>query len=289
MVMEPCLPEEGVWKYQSQSHILKRSKAMAGRAGYSWGSRRALNTPCWTPCHMLFLLLTGYAVFYSWVPAREGLPRHLKIGLEMGKLGAREPETFQQVSALWTRTSLTEWLGLVHSGHPLWATGGSAAAPSAHLSLRRLKRDWVVLSTSCPENDKDRYRKVRAGRAEWVLQSHRVPVQRGLLLTGSFLAGSLSVLSSHQISQGQGSQGTHNIICPGANNRPYLLWEGRQGGWCDTSLEHRRTLLGSVSSTIWDPGGHLHLESREGILNRQFQRVQCGFRGVWARGALTPL
>lgn len=67
---------------------------MAGRAGCSWGSRRALNTPCWTPCHMLFLLLTGYAVFYSWVPAREGLPRHLKIGLEMGKLGAREPETF---------------------------------------------------------------------------------------------------------------------------------------------------------------------------------------------------
>ena len=51
---------------------------MAGRAGCSWGSRRALNTPCWTPCHMLFLLLTGYAVFYSWVPAREGLPRHLK-------------------------------------------------------------------------------------------------------------------------------------------------------------------------------------------------------------------
>lgn len=105
------------------------------------GEQKGLEHSMLDPVPHLFLLLTGYAVFYSWVPAREGLPRHLKIGLEMGKLGAREPETFQQVSALWTRTSLTEWLGLVHSGHPLWATGGSAASPSAHLSLRRLKRD----------------------------------------------------------------------------------------------------------------------------------------------------
>ena len=33
------------------------------------------------------------------------------------------PETLQQVSALWTRAILTEWLGPVHSGHPFWTPG----------------------------------------------------------------------------------------------------------------------------------------------------------------------
>ena len=97
------------------------------------------------------------------MPASKGLPRHFKLGLEMGELDAREPETLQQVSALWTRASLTEWLGLVHSGHPLWTPGGGAAAPSAHLGLWRWKRDWVVLSTSYSENDKGQFQKVRAG------------------------------------------------------------------------------------------------------------------------------
>ena len=39
MVMEPSLPEEGVWQHQPQRHILKRRKAMADGAGCSWGSR----------------------------------------------------------------------------------------------------------------------------------------------------------------------------------------------------------------------------------------------------------
>ena len=70
------------------------------------------------------------------------------------------PETLQQVSALWKRAILTEWLGPVHSGHPLWTPGGSAAAASPHRGLRRWKRHWVVLSTSCPENDKGQFPKV---------------------------------------------------------------------------------------------------------------------------------
>ena len=90
----------------------------------------------------------------------------IKLGLAMGELDAREPKTLQQVSALWTRAGLTEWLGPVHSGHPLWTPGGCAADPSAHLGLRRWKRDWVVLPTSFPENEKGQFPKVRAGWAE---------------------------------------------------------------------------------------------------------------------------
>ena len=89
-----------------------------------------------------------------------------KLGLVMGELDAREPKTMQQVSALWTRAGLTERLGPVHSGHPLWTPGGGAAAPSAHLGLRRWKRDRVVLPSSCPENDKGQIPKVGAGWAE---------------------------------------------------------------------------------------------------------------------------
>ena len=89
-----------------------------------------------------------------------------KLGLAMGELDAREPETLQQVRALWTRVGLTERLGSVHSGHPLWTPGGGAAVPSAYLGLRRWKRDWVVLPSSCPENDKDQFPKVGAGWAE---------------------------------------------------------------------------------------------------------------------------
>ena len=46
-------------------------------------------------------------------------------------------------------------------------------------------------------------------------------MKRSLLLTRSFLAGSLSVLSSHQISQGQGNPGVHSITGPGANDPRY--------------------------------------------------------------------
>ena len=52
-----------------------------------------------------------------------------KLGLAIGELDAREPETLQQVSALWTRAGLTEQLGPVHSGHSLLSPGGGAAAP----------------------------------------------------------------------------------------------------------------------------------------------------------------
>ena len=55
----------------------------------------------------------------------------------MGMLDAREPKILQQVSAVWTRASLTEWLGPVCSGHPLQTPGGGAAVPSAHLGFRR--------------------------------------------------------------------------------------------------------------------------------------------------------
>ena len=74
-----------------------------------------------------------------------------------------DPETLQQVSALWTRADLTEWLGPVDSSHPLRTPGGGDAVPSAYLGLRRWKRDWVVLSTSYSENDKGQFQKVRAG------------------------------------------------------------------------------------------------------------------------------
>ena len=93
-------------------------------------------------------------------------PQDTKLGLATGELDAREPETLQQVSALWTRAGLTERLGPVHSGHPLWTPGGGAAAPSAHLGLRRWKRDRVVLPTSCTENDKGQFPKVGAGWTE---------------------------------------------------------------------------------------------------------------------------
>ena len=84
-----------------------------------------------------FLFLAGYAAFYSWLPASEGLPRHLMLGLAMGELDAREPKTLQQVNVVWTRAGLTEWLGPVHSRHPLWTPGGGSAASSAHLGLSR--------------------------------------------------------------------------------------------------------------------------------------------------------
>ena len=78
-------------------------------------------------------------------------------------------------------------------------------------------------------------------------------------MPGSLLAGSPSVLSLHQISQGRGRPGAHSITRPGADNAPYLLWTGRQGGWCDTPLGQRRDTPGCVSSTPetqWEVGAH---------------------------------
>ena len=65
-----------------------------------------------------------------------------------------------------------------------------------------------------------------------MLESHRVLVKRGLLLTRSFLAGSHSVLSPYQISQGQGSPGVHNITGPGTDDPRYGVFiMGRETGW----------------------------------------------------------
>ena len=57
-------------------------------------------------------------------------------------------------------------------------------------------------------------------------------MKSSLLLTGSFLAGSLSVLSSHQISQGQGNPGVHSITGPGADDPRYSVFiMGREKWW----------------------------------------------------------
>ena len=108
-----------------------------------------------------------------------------------------------------------------------------------------------------------------------MLRSHRILVKRDLLLIRSFLADSLSVLSSYQISQGQGSPGVHSITGPGAKKSS--LWrvyyrQGDKSGWCDTPLDKRRDPLGCVPSTSWDPSEHWgqqQLGSGEGILNGQ--------------------
>ena len=129
MVMEPSLPEEGVWQHQPQTHILNRRKAMAAGAGCSLGSRGALNTPCWTPaqpasppsCWAWSFLLLG--------ACQRGAPKTPQPGFGDGRAGCQGPQTLQQVSTLWTRASLTEWLGPVHSGHALWTPGGGGAAP----------------------------------------------------------------------------------------------------------------------------------------------------------------
>ena len=197
-----------------------------GRWGWVFlGEQRGLGHSMLDPCP------TGFSSFSlgmqlsppGYLPVRGS--QDTKLGLTKGELDAREPKTLPQGSALCTRAGLTERLGPVHSGHPLWTPGGGAAVPSAHLGLRRWKRDQVVLPTSCPENDKGQSPKVRAGWAEQVLGSHRVPVKRALLLTGSFLAGSPPVLSSHQITWTRQSR-CPNITRLGADNPPYLLGQG---------------------------------------------------------------
>lgn len=83
----------------TKRHILKRRKAMAGRAGCSQGTKRPWTLQAGTlPCRLLFL--AGCAVFYFWLPASEGLSRRLKLGWTMGMLDAREPKILQQISAV---------------------------------------------------------------------------------------------------------------------------------------------------------------------------------------------
>ena len=138
-----------------------------GRRGWVFlGKQRGLGHCMLDPCP------TGFSSFSldmqlspsGCLPARGS--QDTKLALAMDELDAREPETLQQVSALWTRAGLTERLGPVHSGHPLQTPGGSAPAPSAHLGLRRWKRDRVVLPSSCPDNDEGQFPKVGAGWAE---------------------------------------------------------------------------------------------------------------------------
>ena len=113
-----------------------------GLSRWGWmflGEQRGLGHCMLDPC------ATGFSSFSlgmqlspaGCLPVRSSLGT--KLGLVMGELDAGEPKTLQQVSALWKRASLTERLGPVHSGHPLWTPGGGAADPNAHLGLRRWK------------------------------------------------------------------------------------------------------------------------------------------------------
>ena len=144
-----------------------KEEKVHGRRGWVFlGEQRGLGHSILDPC------LIGFSSFSlgmqlsptGCLPVRGS--QDTKLGLAMCELDAREPENLQQVSALWTRVGLTERLGPVHSGHPLWTPDGGAAAPSAHLGLRRWKRDRVVLPTSCPDNDKGQFPKDRAGWTE---------------------------------------------------------------------------------------------------------------------------
>ena len=64
---------------------------MAGGAGCSWGAEGPWTLHAGPLPNQLLLPLAGHGAFYSWVPASEGLPRHLNLGLEMGELDARDP------------------------------------------------------------------------------------------------------------------------------------------------------------------------------------------------------
>ena len=138
-----------------------------GRRGWGFlGEQRDSGHCMLDPCQTGFSSFSlGMQLSPAGCPPVRG-SQDTKLGLVMGELDARESETLQQVSALWTRAGLTERLGPVHSGHPLWIPGGGAASSSAHLSLRRWKRERVVLPTSCPDNDKGQFPKVRPGWAQ---------------------------------------------------------------------------------------------------------------------------
>ena len=153
--------------FENISH--KDSKEEKGHGRWGWvflGEQRGLGHCILDPCPTSF---PSFSLGMQLSPARcppVRASQDTKLGLAMGELDAREPETLQQVSALWTRASLTERLGPVHSGHLLWTPGGGAADPSAHLGLSRWKKHQVVLPSSCPENDKGQFTKVGAGWAE---------------------------------------------------------------------------------------------------------------------------
>ena len=150
--------------FDNISHKDTKEEKGHGRQGWMFlGEQRGLGHCMLDPCPSGF---SSFSLGMQLSPA--GCPpvrssQDTKLGLVMRELDAREPKTLQQVSALWTRAGLTEWSGPVHSGHPLWTPGGGAAAPSAHLGLRRWKRDRVVLPPSCLENDNGQFPKVRAG------------------------------------------------------------------------------------------------------------------------------
>ena len=137
----------------------------------------------------------------------------------------------------------------MHSGLLLWTPGGSATALSAHLGLRRWKRDRVFPSHLLPRQWQKPVSKSGSRVGTVSLGSHRVPGKRGSLLPGSLLACSPSVLSSHQISQGRSNPGAHSITRPGDENPPYLLWAERECGWCDAPLDQRRHPPGCVPAT----------------------------------------
>ena len=82
------------------------------------GEQRGLGHCMLDPCTTGFSSFSlGMQLSPAGCPPVRG-PQDTKLGLAMGELDTREPETLQQVSALWTRAGLTERLGPVHSGHP---------------------------------------------------------------------------------------------------------------------------------------------------------------------------
>ena len=189
------------------------------------------------------------------MPASEGLPRH-QAGVGDGV--ARYQGTRDSAAGQCT----------VDQGRPHW-TVRPCAFRSPSLDTR-----WKCYCPQCPPGSQE----VEEGRGcpshllprQWQrpvsksgsrvgtvsLGSHRVPGKRGSLLPRSLLAGSPSVLSSHQISQGRGNPGAHTITHPGDENPPYLLWAERECGWCDAPLDQRRHPPGCVPATCWDSGGH---------------------------------
>ena len=158
--------------FDNMSHKDTKEEKGHGRRGWMFlGSRGALDTPCCTPAPPA-PPPSRWACSFHLLGARQwGAPKTPSWGWWCGSWTPGNPRPCSR-SVHCEKASLTEWSGPVHSGHPLWIPGGGAAAPSAHLGLRRWRRNWAVLPTSYPENDKGQFQKwEQGGQSEsWVSQ-----------------------------------------------------------------------------------------------------------------------
>ena len=225
----------------------KRRKATAGGAGCSWGAEGPWTLHAVPLPHRLLLLLAGHAAFTSRVPASEGLPRH-QAGVGDGRAGCqgtRDPAagqcTVDEGRPHWMVRPCTF---RTPSLDPRWR----CCCPQCPPGAQEVEEKLGCPSHLLPREWQRPVPKVGAGWAEWVL-GLTGSLWRGVrcCLDPSWLVPLLCCL--HIRSQGRGSPGAHSITRPGADNPPYLLWSGRQGGWCDTPLGQRRDPLGCVSST----------------------------------------